>query len=215
MQYESAFATVEALTRALSQGGAVLETKNPLPVGTRFAFELLSPELPNTKLQLAGTVLEVVEQGIDVDGEKRFGLVIEYRFDSEEDRSRVQSAIERLLAIGRNEMRREFPRVPTAYRVRDPDDPLGAVYVMRNLSEGGMLLELASGLGGDTASVGQRARLEVVSGERTWTILGTIAWTVRTGVLQLGVQFDPGVRQIVKDLMAMRAQPDALRIHFA
>lgn len=217
-EYATASATVNELTRALATGGVTLETKNPLPLGTRFQFELSSPELP-TKLALVGEVTQVIEHTIDVDGAKRFGMVVEYRFENEEERARVEAAVGTILSADPNEIRREYPRVPTAYRVREVDDPLGTSYQMRNLSEGGMLLETdAPELGGETLMIGTRARVEITASGRVYAILGTVVWVagMRSSGKNafFGVQFDPGTRAIIKDMMAMRVVPDAITIAF-
>lgn len=216
-EYSTASATVAELTRALSKGSVTLETKNPLPVGTRFVFELASSELAE-KLEVNGIVTSLVEHGPDLDGKTRYGMLIEYRFESDEERQNVQAAIQQILRADPNEVRREHRRVPTAYRLTEADDPLKGTYTMRDLSEGGMLLESDSPeLGGETVLIGTRTRMDITAAGNVYSILGTVVWVgggTKGRSAHLGVQFDLGMRAIINDLMAMRVTPDSITITF-
>lgn len=217
-EYSTALKTVAEVTRAISKGGMTLQSRNPLPVGTRFELELCSPELPDTRLRLVGEVTAVREQA-DVDGAPRYGLLIEYRFATDEERTRVQSAIERILHMNPQDRRREHPRVPSAYKVIEAGD-FSPQWTIRNLSEGGLLLECDTPQTGRAdAVVGTRARLEIGAGGRRFEILATIVWVMgaqeKAGIhAQMGLQFDPGVRQIISDMMSLRVMPDEVRIRF-
>lgn len=214
--YKTAQETIEELTRAVSKSELSLETKRPLSVGSRFVFEIGSPDL-DQPLQIRGIVTRVVEHGPDLDGRDRYGMTVKYLFDSAEERARVEAAVERILSMPSDETRREYPRIPTAYRVVESGDTLGATYTLRNLSEGGMMLVPDSpDLAGETVLVGTRVALAITAAGQSHEILGTVVWNSgrsrQAGAL--GVQFDPGMRPVVADLMRMRFVPQAMTILF-
>ena len=85
-------------TRNISQGGTFIRTPKPLDVGTEFIFKLKVPELLEP-LSLRGQVKWVVkEEDAGRDPEKPdAGMGIAFLYESEEDRLRVESTVERLM----------------------------------------------------------------------------------------------------------------------
>lgn len=217
-EYRTANEAVQELTRAVSKSEISIETTKPLPVGTRFAFEIVSPEL-DKPLEMSGIVTFVVEHGLDADGASAHGMTVKYLFDSEEKRQRVEAAVASILRTAEADVRRVWPRVPTAFKVSDASDPYRTTYTIRNLSQGGMLLVSDSpDLAGDTVLVGTGVRLVIVSAGRTHEILGTVVWTTGRSKASaggaLGVRFDPGGEAIVTGLMRMTLIPQSLSIFF-
>ncbi len=85
-------------TRNISQGGTFIRTPKPLEIGTEFVFKLRVPELLEP-LSLRGQVKWVVaEEDAGKDPEKPdAGMGIQFLYESEEDRLRVESTVERLM----------------------------------------------------------------------------------------------------------------------
>jgi type IV pilus assembly protein PilZ len=85
-------------TRNISQGGTFIRTPKPLDVGTEFIFKLKVPELLEP-LAVRGQVKWVVredEVGRDPD-KPDAGMGIQFLYESEEDRLRIESTVERLM----------------------------------------------------------------------------------------------------------------------
>jgi type IV pilus assembly protein PilZ len=85
-------------TKNISRGGTFIKTPKPLEVGTEFVFKLRVPELLEP-LSLRGQVKWVVsEQDVGKDPEKpEAGMGIQFLYESEEDRLRVEATVERLM----------------------------------------------------------------------------------------------------------------------
>jgi len=82
-------------TKNISKGGTFIRTSKPLKVGTEFVFVLSLPTL-NEHLQLNGEVMWVVTDEQATDDEPA-GMGIKFRFDSDEDRVKVDQFVERLM----------------------------------------------------------------------------------------------------------------------
>lgn len=212
-EYRTAAAAVNELTRAISKSELHVETKAPLPVGTKFALEIISPDLAQP-LAITGVVTFVVEHGVG-----SYGMTLKYLFDSEQARAQVEAAVETILRGADSDTRRHWTRIPTAYRVAESGDPLHSTYTLRNLSRGGMLLVPDSAdLGGDTILVGTRVTLSFVASGGTFELLGTVVWTAGRSKAgsggALGVEFDPGAEVLRDDLVTMKLLPQSLFIVF-
>jgi type IV pilus assembly protein PilZ len=82
-------------TKNISKGGTFIRTSKPLKVGTEFVFVLSLPTL-NEQLQLNGEVMWVVtDEEATEDGPS--GMGIKFRFETEEDRRKVDQFVERLM----------------------------------------------------------------------------------------------------------------------
>jgi type IV pilus assembly protein PilZ len=85
-------------TRNISHGGTFIRTTKPLELGTEFLFKLTVPELLEP-LAIRGLVKWVVAEedaGQDPDTPDP-GMGIQFLYDSEEDRLRVEATVERLM----------------------------------------------------------------------------------------------------------------------
>jgi type IV pilus assembly protein PilZ len=82
-------------TKNISKGGTFIRTSKPLSVGTEFVFVLSLPTL-NEQLQLNGEVMWVVadEEGTE---DEPSGMGIRFRFDSDDERLKVDQFVERLM----------------------------------------------------------------------------------------------------------------------
>lgn len=84
-------------TRNISKGGTFIRTPKPLDIGTEFIFKLLVPELMDP-LSLKGRVKWVVAEEEAGDEENPDpGMGIQFLYESDEDRLRVESTVERLM----------------------------------------------------------------------------------------------------------------------
>jgi len=85
-------------TRNISQGGTFIRTPNPLEVGTEFMFKLTVPELLEP-LSIRGRVKWIVflENAAVAPENPEPGMGIKFLYESDEDRLRVESTVERLM----------------------------------------------------------------------------------------------------------------------
>jgi type IV pilus assembly protein PilZ len=82
-------------TKNISKGGTFIRTSKPLDIGTEFVFVLSLPTL-NEQLQLNGEVMWVVSDA-DASDEQPPGMGIKFKFESDADRAKVDSFVERLM----------------------------------------------------------------------------------------------------------------------
>jgi type IV pilus assembly protein PilZ len=82
-------------TRNISKGGTFIRTERPLDVDTEFLFKLLVPELVEP-LTLKGKVKWVVTRD-DAEAPEGPGMGIQFLYETDEDRLRVEATVERLM----------------------------------------------------------------------------------------------------------------------
>ena len=82
-------------TKNISKGGTFIRTNKPLPIGTEFLFVLSIPAL-NEQVQLTGEVRWTVTEEASSEGQPA-GMGIQFKFDSDADRTRVDQFVERLM----------------------------------------------------------------------------------------------------------------------
>lgn len=82
-------------TKNISHGGTFITTDRPLEIGTDFIFTLSVPNLPEP-LVLRGRVQWTVSAE-EASAEQPPGMGIGFVFDSELERERVDSAVEKLI----------------------------------------------------------------------------------------------------------------------
>ena len=81
-------------TKNISRGGTFIRTSNPLSIGTEFMFHLVVPSLE--PLSIRGKVQwAVAEENATEDQEP--GMGIGFVYESEADRDRIASTVERLM----------------------------------------------------------------------------------------------------------------------
>jgi type IV pilus assembly protein PilZ len=97
-------------TKNISKGGTFIRTSKPLAVGTEFVFVLSLPTL-NEQIQLNGEVKWVVTEAQGTD-ELPAGMGIRFRFETDDERSKVDDFVERLMvdALGTHISQRLLPK---------------------------------------------------------------------------------------------------------
>ena len=87
-------------TKNISKGGTFIRTHKPLDVGTRFVFVLTVPEPGNegapVRLELTGEVKWVVPESAAT-AEKPAGMGIQFVFEDDEERKRVERFVAELM----------------------------------------------------------------------------------------------------------------------
>ena len=166
-----AYKTPEALlaefTRSVGRGGVAIESRKSLPVGTRFVFELRSQGV-SEGLEVLGEVVSVTS------GDKgRFTLNI--RYDPPDNRAGIDALLARIFDAHRFEKVRKHPRVPLHLRATE-DSPYSPTYVVRDISRGGMGLEVEAPSLPKPLTVGTPFLLELTLSIGPLALHGEVVW---------------------------------------
>lgn len=217
VSYRSARSLVTEFTACLARGGCLLVTRREVPVGAAFRFLMECQELQET-LEIEGEVVRVRP----IHGEVlTYELAVQYRSRA------AQLQLEALLArVGTDDTQqqqlvRRYSRVTVNLPAEDSQG-LGRRYLIRDLSLGGMRLELVGSL---EVAIGSRVLVGVRFGlhEPLVFLPGTLAWHRSGGEahrLHLGVKFaeldgltEPQRRTLI-DLLRLR-RPTQVYLHLA
>ncbi|MBK7858195.1 MAG: PilZ domain-containing protein [Archangiaceae bacterium] len=134
VSYKTPEALLSEFTRSVGRGGVTIESKKSLPVGTRFVFELRAQGVPDT-VEIFGEVLRVTTTD-------RSRHLLDIRYDAPAERKGLDVLIQRIFDAHAYEKIRKHPRIPL--RLRATDTSLGDAlqYVVRDISRGGLGIEL-------------------------------------------------------------------------
>ena len=95
VEYKRLNAFFADYTKNISRGGTFIGTDRPLPIGTDFVFKLVVPEL-GEPLVLQGKVQWLVTPET-ANADQPAGMGIQFLFDSDADRKRVEDVVEALM----------------------------------------------------------------------------------------------------------------------
>jgi hypothetical protein len=204
--YKTPEALLGELTRSVGRGGVRLEAKKPVAVGTRFVFELKSAGV-RAPVEVDGTVQAVTETAPG-----RF--VLHIRYEPPKDRRGLDAVLERIFQAKEQDARRRAPRVPLHVRAteRTPNSP---VYRVRDLSRGGMGLDVECDALPKHLKVGEAALVQMRLTTGQLAAHGEIVWVVQPDAAKglparVGVHFGrlsgPAAKRL-DDLLTLRALP--------
>jgi uncharacterized protein (TIGR02266 family) len=185
--YRSARSLVTEYTTSVSKGGCRLQSKQPLAVGTRFEFQMLSG--PGAKpVEILGEVVWCQpgpEKGLHEVG-------IRY-LPADDKRAALEAVLEEIFKEHAFDKKRVHVRVPVNLVAEDAAQPTRK-YLVRDISTGGIGLRLPVDLDlSDELKTGTRVTLAVTLGKDTVEIRGEVVWTLarRPGLTHaaLGVTF--------------------------
>ncbi|XXF76467.1 PilZ domain-containing protein [Myxococcaceae bacterium GXIMD 01537] len=166
-----AYKTPEALlgeyTRSVGQGGVTLEVRRSVPPGTRFVFEM--------RAKGVGTPLEVVGEVVQVQARpgERYLLTVRYAGG---DRGGVDAVLQHIFAAHEHEKLRRYPRIPLNVRAVE-GSPFSPSYYVRDISRGGVGLEVDAPALPRGVQVGAPFLLELELPGGTLLLHGEVAWT--------------------------------------
>jgi uncharacterized protein (TIGR02266 family) len=208
VRYPSARSLLGDYTRSVSKGGASIESERNLSIGTEFVFEMSSPELPEP-VEIKGKVVWTRPSAND----GRFTLGIQYAFEDEQRRERLEQVIETILAEHQYERQRKHPRVPVSIEVRGQN----RVWQMRDLSVGGAMLQAAS-TAAISIAAGQRLQLDVRVQQFDAVLHAEAVWVAQpytvnrqTVAGRIGLRFvdlEPELAEIIEQIMRTHLQPE-------
>jgi type IV pilus assembly protein PilZ len=96
IQYERLNALLADYTHNISRGGTFIRTERPMKVGTALRFSIEAPGL-GEPLVIRGSVRWVVQPS-EASDERPAGMGIEFAFESDSDKARLEARLDRLMA---------------------------------------------------------------------------------------------------------------------
>jgi hypothetical protein len=166
VQYKSAHKLLNEFTRSVGRGGVSLESQRPLPVGTHFIFELVTPGVEKP-VEVHGHVVAVTPAG----GKH----LLHIRYDAGSNRDGLDGVLEQIFHAQRYETKRKHPRVPLNVRAND-GTAASAVYVIRDVSRGGLGIELETGKIPNGAKLGAPFLVEMTLIVGVLQLYGEVVW---------------------------------------
>lgn len=132
--YKTPEALLSEFTRSVGRGGVTIESRKQLPTGTRFVFELHCQGVRES-VEIFGEVLKVTTTD-------RGRYMLDIRYDAPHDRKGLDVLIQRIFDAHQYDKARKHARMPI--RLRATDTALGDAlqYVVRDISRGGLGIEL-------------------------------------------------------------------------
>lgn len=208
VNYKSPQSVLSEFTRSVSRGSVTLESRKAVPPGTKFLFELHA-EGVGAPVEVLGQVLQVTR---GLNGKH----LLHIRYDPGETREGLDALLDRIFQAHKYEKLRRYPRVPLNLRGTE-DAPYSPQYVVRDISVGGVGVEVEADKLPDHVRPGQPFLLEVWLSLGTLGLYGEVLWSFtppenRAAMLHptFGVQFGklrPETLQRLEKILQLRALP--------
>jgi hypothetical protein len=208
VSYKSASSLLSEFTRSVGKGGVTLETRKPVPLGTRFVFELLASGVADP-VEVVGEVLQVSE---GLQGK----YLLHIKYDPGGDRRGLDALINNIFESHKYEKMRKHPRIPLNLRATE-DAAYSPQYVVRDISMGGAGIEVEADKLPAHVRTGQPLLLEVWVSIGALSLYGEILWTFtpppeRAKLMQpsFGVRFGklrPDTRERLERIIHLKALP--------
>lgn len=207
-----AYKTPESLlgeyTRSVGLGGVALETARAVPLGTRFVFELHASGVEQA--------VEVVGEVVQVTPRQNGRFLLNVRYDAGSDEAGLKAVLQRIFDTHAYEKMRKHPRIPLHFRATEaaPNSP---AFLVRDLSRGGVGIEVEAPALPAGVRVGQPFLLEVNLSLGTLQLFGEVVWTTSAGTPPgvspgFGVQFGrlrPETVERLEKLLSLATLPPA------
>jgi hypothetical protein len=206
VSYKTPETLLGELTRSVGRGGVRIESKRTVPVGTAFVFELKSAGVKEC-VEVLGVVQNVTETAPG-------RYVLHIRYEAPRTRQGLDALLRRIFEATSADVRRRSARVPLHVRATEntPDSP---VYRLRDLSQGGMGLDVEGTTLPPHLTIGTAALVQMKLTTGQLAAHGKIIWVVEpdptTGLPgRVGVRFGrmaPAMVTMLEDLLTLRALP--------
>lgn len=203
--YKKPEALLSEYTRSIGRGGVTLQTQKSLPVGTRFVFEMHNPGV-TTPVEVVGEVVRVTPQPSG-----RFMITVKY--DPGQDRGGLDAVLQRIFDLQEFEKLRRYPRIPLHLPAMEEETPFAPPFFVRDLSRGGVGLEVEAPALPTSVKVGMPFLLEMDLTLGTLMLHGEVAWTSAGGPEVLptfGVTFGtlrPDTAERLEKLLSLESMP--------
>lgn len=168
VSYKSAESLLSEFTRSIGKGGVTIESRKTVPLGTRFIFELYA--------QGRGKPVEVNGQVLQVTRGLQGKFLLHIRYDPTNERTGLDSLIQQIFEAHKYEKVRKHPRIPLNLRGTE-DTPYSPQYVVRDISMGGVGVEVEADKLPTHIRPSAPFLLEIIVSAGTIALYGEIAWS--------------------------------------
>jgi PilZ domain len=202
--YKKPEALLSEYTRSIGQGGVTLQTQKSLPPGTRFVFEMHNPGVA-TPVEVLGEVVRVMPLP-----NGRFAITVKY--DPGMERGGLDAVLQRIFDLQAFEKLRRYPRIPLRLSAQE-ETPSAPRFFVRDLSRGGVGLEVEAPALPQSVKVGMPFLLEMDLALGPLMLHGEVAWTSAGGAEVMptfGVNFGtlrPDTVERLDALLALESLP--------
>ncbi len=169
VSYKTPGALLSEFTRSIGKGNVSIESGRALPIGTRFVFELHAHGVDEF-VEVYGKVLSVA---VTDPLNKKFLLNI--RYEAPGDRRGLDLLLQHIFDSHQFEKVRKYPRVPIQVRASE-DRQHSPAYVVRDISRGGLGIEVEAPGVPKYVHVGAPFLLELGTSIGPLVLHGEIAW---------------------------------------
>lgn len=167
--YKKPEALLSEYTRSIGRGGVTLQSQRGLPVGTRFVFEMHNPGV-TTPVEVVGEVVQVTPQ----EG-GRHSITVKY--DPGQDRGGLDAVLQRIFDMQEFEKLRRYVRIPLHLPAMEEDTPFAPPFFVKDLSRGGVGVEVEAPALPTAVKVGMPFLLEMELPLGHLMLQGEVAWT--------------------------------------
>jgi hypothetical protein len=168
VNYKSPRTLLSEFTRSVGRGAVTIESRKSVPIGTEFVFELFA-EGVEQPVEVFGTVLRVTPA---LHGKH----LLHIRYDPAIDRKGLDQLIQRIFEAHRYEKVRKHPRLPLNLRGTE-NAPYSPQYVVRDISLGGVGVEVEADKLPPHIQIGTPFLLDVSLSIGTLMLYGEVLWT--------------------------------------
>jgi hypothetical protein len=165
--YRSPETLLGEFTRSIGRGGVALESKKSLAVGTKFIFELWVKGV-SRPVEVLGEVVRVVPSA---SGQ----FILNIRYDQAPDRSALDAVLGFIFQAHGQDQARAHPRIPVNLPATN-GTPYSSSYLIRDLSLGGMGIEVEASQLPRTVQIGLPFFCEITLSVGTLDLHGEIVW---------------------------------------
>jgi Tfp pilus assembly protein PilZ len=171
--YKKPEALLSEYTRSIGRGGVTLQVQRSLPVGTRFVFEMHNPGV-TTPVEVVGEVVQVTPQ----EGGRH---QITVKYDPGQDRGGLDAVLQRIFELQEFEKLRRYVRIPLHLPAMEEDTPFAPPFFVKDLSRGGVGVEVEAPALPSAVKVGMPFLLEMELPLGLLMLQGEVAWTSAGG----------------------------------
>ncbi|MGC4115511.1 MAG: PilZ domain-containing protein [Myxococcales bacterium] len=213
--YSRPEALLEEFTHSVNRGGSPLTVTRPVPVGTRFIFELLAGGV-GKPVEVYAEVLS--QQAL---GNGRYRVNLGYLPGG---RGGLDEVVIRTLESQKHEWTRKAPRIPLNMRATE-ETPYSPGYLVRDMSLGGAGFEVEATTLPKSVTLGAPMLLELaMKGDEKLRLRGVVVWALQGRGKRsplnssFGVQFvedlDFDSLEMLDRVVSFKSSPRSARVTF-
>lgn len=167
VSYKTPEAVLTEFTRSVGKSVVALESRKKVPLGTRFIFELKAAGVEEP-IEVHGEVVQVAPT-------ERAKWRLTIRYDAGDNRKGLDALLQRIFDAHQKEKVRKHPRIPIQLRATE-EAPYSPSYLVRDISRGGVGIEIESPKLPKQVYVGNAFLLELSLSLGTLSLHGEVAW---------------------------------------